>query len=283
MDIQTINLDSLDDGPSLKLNTSKSESSNLLGVEMLMNEKKKPTDASSVSSPKSDINLGDLQSLEAELNDLSGGVKKTSAREAKSSLFSAPVSGIKLDINDKGSLNSGDSGSLGSFGSGGSDNSKPVFKLNKDDGKKENTKTWDGYSKFNDIPVDPTKDIPTKPKLSQEETLREKFKYLRKLEALEKKGVSLSKKYTMESSLLEMQGEYETLVSEKERKNSVKFQGRMLMAAITGLEFLNNKFDPFDLHLDGWGEQVNENIDDYDEIFAELHEKYKSKATMAQS
>ena len=81
----------------------------------------------------------------------------------------------------------------------------------------------------------------------------------------------------MESSLLEMQGEYETLVSEKERKNSVKFQGRMLMAAITGLEFLNNKFDPFDLHLDGWGEQVNENIDDYDEIFAELHEKYKSR------
>ena len=111
------------------------------------------------------------------MNELSGGVKKTSAREAKSSLFSAPVSGIKLDINDKGSLNSGDSGSLGSFGSGGSDNSKPVFKLNKDDGKKENTKTWDGYSKFNDIPVDPTKDIPTKPKLSQEETLREKFKY----------------------------------------------------------------------------------------------------------
>ena len=55
----------------------------------------------------------------------------------------------------------------------------------------------------------------------------------------------------------------------------------MLMAAITGLEFLNNKFDPFDLRLDGWSEQVNENIDDYDEIFAELHEKYKSKATMA--
>jgi hypothetical protein len=55
----------------------------------------------------------------------------------------------------------------------------------------------------------------------------------------------------------------------------------MLMAAITGLEFLNTKFDPFDVKLDGWAEQVNENIDDYDEIFAELHEKYKSKAKMA--
>ena len=53
----------------------------------------------------------------------------------------------------------------------------------------------------------------------------------------------------------------------------------MLMAAITGLEFLNSKFDPFDLKLDGWAEQVGENVDDYDEIFGELHEKYKSKAT----
>ena len=44
---------------------------------------------------------------------------------------------------------------------------------------------------------------------------------------------------------------------------------------------MNNKFDPFDLKLDGWSEQVNENIDDYDEIFGELHEKYKSKAKMA--
>jgi hypothetical protein len=55
----------------------------------------------------------------------------------------------------------------------------------------------------------------------------------------------------------------------------------MLMAAVTGLEYLNNRFDPFDVKLDGWAEQLNENIDDYDEIFGELHEKYKSKAKMA--
>jgi hypothetical protein len=85
----------------------------------------------------------------------------------------------------------------------------------------------------------------------------------------------------MDSSLQEMQGEYEMVLDEKERSNSVKFQGRMLMAAITGIEFLNNKFDPFDVKLDGWSEQINENITDYDEIFAELHEKYKSKSKMA--
>jgi organic radical activating enzyme len=33
--------------------------------------------------------------------------------------------------------------------------------------------------------------------------------------------------------------------------------------------------------VDGWGEQVNENINDYDEIFGELHDKYQSKASLA--
>jgi hypothetical protein len=117
--------------------------------------------------------------------------------------------------------------------------------------------------------------------MSKEELLREKFKYLRKLEALEKKGVELSKKYNMDSPLAEMQGEYETIMEEKNKQNSVKFQGNMMMAVINGIEFLNNKFDPFDIKLDGWSEQINENINDYDEIFAELYEKYKSKATMA--
>jgi hypothetical protein len=117
--------------------------------------------------------------------------------------------------------------------------------------------------------------------MTKEELLREKFKILQKLEELEVKGIRLTKKYTMESSLLEMKGEYEAHVEEREKKNSIKFQQKLLMTAITGIEFLNNKFDPFDLKLDGWSEQINENVDDYDEIFAELHEKYKSKAKMA--
>lgn len=85
----------------------------------------------------------------------------------------------------------------------------------------------------------------------------------------------------MESSLQEMMGEYETIMEEKTKSNSVKFQGNMLMAVINGIEFLNGRFDPFDIKLDGWSEQVNENVSDYDEIFGELYEKYKSKASMS--
>jgi hypothetical protein len=167
-------------------------------------------------------------------------------------------------------------------------NVKPVTKNNDNEGvnlgkstaNMNENKTWDGFGKFNNVPINLDK-VQEKPELTKEEELKEKFKYLRKLEDLEKKGVSLSKRYNMDSNLDEMIGEYETIIAEKEKSNAIKFQGKMLMACITGLEFLNNKFDPFDIKLDGWGEQINENIDEYDEIFAELHEKYKSKAKMS--
>lgn len=116
---------------------------------------------------------------------------------------------------------------------------------------------------------------------TKEDLLKEKFNYLRKLEQLESKGVTLSKRYSMDSSLDEMKGEYEHIIFEKERSNSMKFQGKVLTTLITGLEFLNNKLDPFDIKLEGWSEQINENLEDYDDIFSELHEKYKSKAKMA--
>ena len=41
------------------------------------------------------------------------------------------------------------------------------------------------------------------------------------------------------------------------------------------IEYGNALLNPFDLNLDGWGEQVSEDLDSYEEIFAELHDKYK--------
>ena len=50
-------------------------------------------------------------------------------------------------------------------------------------------KTWDGYGKFNDIPIAPEVHMTSTPKLSANEMLKEKVRYLRKLENLEKKGM----------------------------------------------------------------------------------------------
>jgi hypothetical protein len=228
------------------------------GLELLMNDKVRES-----SRPTSDIDLDDLNRLENELNDLVE-VAPTSGFAPKSDLFDRP----SVSFSDEPALK------LNGFGS---DNG-----LGRATSETENdNKTWDGYGKFNNIPLNPDNPVPMEPKLSREEIMREKFKYLRKLESLEKKGVELSKKYSMESNLQEMIGEYETIMDEKSKQNSIKFQGNMLMAVINGIEFLNGKFDPFDIKLDGWSDQVQENITDYDDIFSELHEKYKSKASMA--
>ena len=86
------------------------------------------------------------------------------------------------------------------------------------------TKSWDGFSTYNNIPT------VSESHQTKEDILREKFKYVRLLEDLEKKGVHVSQKYTMESSLLDMKGEYETIKNEKEKQNSIQFQGKILMA-----------------------------------------------------
>ena len=267
--MEVINLDSVDlsggaessfklnKGDAVDLNISSSPS--LTGVELLMNQNTKK------QSEKKDVDIDDLTALEQDLNSLTNvdgniGSKLTEngglILDEHIDVKATDDSPIKLNVDEI--------------------KDTPIIKK-----MGEPEKTWDGFQQFNNIPMDPDKNVNKEPKKSREELLKEKFNYLRKLEALEKKGVHLSKQYSMESSLDEMMGEYETIKSEKERSNSVKFQGRMLMAAVTGLEFMNNRFDPFDFKLDGWSEQVNENIDDYDEIFGELHEKYSSKAKMA--
>jgi len=192
------------------------------GLELLMNNKIKDS-----KKPTSDIDFNDLNNLENELNNLVDDMPSSSYKP-KSDMFG----GTSFD--DKPSVRFNDS------------------TLGQSTSQTENdSKSWDGYGKFNNIPMNPDKEVPLEPKMSRDDMLKEKFKYLRRLEALEKKGVELSKKYSMESSLQEMMGEYETIMDEKSKQNSVKFQGNMLMAVINGMEFLNSKFDPFDIKLDG--------------------------------
>jgi hypothetical protein len=80
----------------------------------------------------------------------------------------------------------------------------------------------------------------------------------------------------MNSDLEEMKTEYNRIIREKELDGSIRFQQKMLMAFISGTEYLNSRYDPLAIRLDGWSEQVNENINDYDDIFEELHYKYKA-------
>ena len=110
--------------------------------------------------------------------------------------------------------------------------------------------------------------------LSQMDIKNEKIDLLYKLSKLEKQGIRTSLNYNMNSNLDDMRNEYIKLKKQRDTTNSVKFQRKILMAAVSGAEFLNSKFDPFDIKLDGWSESVNESVEDFDEVFEQLYEKY---------
>jgi len=111
-------------------------------------------------------------------------------------------------------------------------------------------------------------------RMSATEIKNEKIDYIYKFKKLSEQGIRTTMNYNMNSPLDEMRNEYLKLKKQREIDNSIKFQRKMLMAFVTGVEFMNNKFDPFSIKLDGWSESVNEEVMDYDEIFEELYEKY---------
>ena len=117
--------------------------------------------------------------------------------------------------------------------------------------------------------------------MNAQDIKNEKIDLIYKFKKLESQGIRTTMNYNMNSHLEDMRNEYLKLKKQREVDNSIKFQRKVMMALITGVEFLNGKFDPFDIKLDGWSESVNENISDFDEVFEELSEKYGGKSEIA--
>lgn len=144
-----------------------------------------------------------------------------------------------------------------------------------------NKQQYSQQSSYDDDDEDDESTVEPKKQKSYEEIQREKQQLLFNLERLQKQGYPPSKKYTMASSYEDMQFEYERLKKQRDVEKSIKFSRKILMAFVSGIEFLNNRFDPCDVKLDGWSENVMENVNDYDEVFEELHEKYGESIKMA--
>jgi hypothetical protein len=236
------------------------------GIEFLMNDKKKS------SSNGMNLNLGELDSLEQELNDLtsqgvSAGQGNGSSGNNDTRTFTGfaanlfglssnseqavkPIS-VEDDINDS-NLGNATRESIG------------------------NTKTWDGYSKVNDVNFSSSSSSSSSGKMNDRERRRKKRMMIKKLEEWYEKGLSKQNShFNLDSPYEEVEDEYESAMEDKRKKDSIKLQGWWFMTFINSMEYANAAFNPFDLNLDGWGEQVSEDLDSYEEIFSELHDKYK--------
>ena len=238
-DIEPLNIN-LNDGPVI---SQQEQPSNLgVGIELLMNDKKMP-------STSNNIEIGDLDKLENELNDLT-------ANEAPAISFSEkPMSmgeTIKLPTIEEPTSNN--DSKLGAA---------TVETIGSNSG---------GFMK----PPSESFIQEARPRMNEREMRRKKRIMLKKLEQWHEKGMISGKlELNMESPFDEVEDEYETALDDKRKKDSIKLQGWWFMTAVNSIEYANAAFNPFDLNLDGWGEQINEDIDSYEEIFSELHEKYK--------
>lgn len=109
----------------------------------------------------------------------------------------------------------------------------------------------------------------------------EKADLLNKLARLEKKGVNTNKRLNMYSNIDEIRTEVKRITYGIEVDQSIRFSRRMLVACVTGLEFLNKRYNPFEIQLEGWSESVMESVEDYDGVFEELYVKYRNKVNVA--
>ena len=112
---------------------------------------------------------------------------------------------------------------------------------------------------------------------------KEKSELLYKFNKIHMREKWSSLSFDMNNSLEEIQNEYDRVINAIKVDRNVKYLKRMLLLGVQGVEMLNNRFDPFGIDLDGWSESMSYNMDlqDYDEVMAELYEKYKSVGNMS--
>lgn len=253
MEVIDIGLDDLDK-PSVNFGS---------GIEFLMNDKQRTAASSSTK-----IDLEELDNLENELNELSG-------------MNPGPTPGSAPAPESKKISGLGGFGNFFNFGKKAEPAAAPLEQTDSGLGQAtaesvhNTSKTWDGYSKMGaDIPMKSSGSGSAN--LSEREKRRKKRMMIKKLEEWYEKGtIKNSSRFTMDSNYDEIEDEYEGALEDKRKKDAIKLQGWWFTTVVNTLEYGNALLNPFDLNLDGWGEQVSEDLDSYEEIFAELHEKYK--------
>lgn len=118
--------------------------------------------------------------------------------------------------------------------------------------------------------------------LTPEEEQKKKVILLAKLKRLQKRGYQLSRPFNLDSSLEDIQAEVDSIKREANLEQGTKVAKNTLISICSILEYTNNRFDPLDIVLDGWSEEINEDVEngEYDEVMEELYDKYYDKVQM---
>lgn len=111
---------------------------------------------------------------------------------------------------------------------------------------------------------------------NDEKRERQKTYYRRLMALVDNRGVKLEKKYFIDSDPDEMQSLFEMHKSIFDKKDSIKMYEKGLLGTVSFAEFINKRYDPLAINLDGWYKSMCCSMDEYTGVFEDLHEKYKS-------
>lgn len=103
----------------------------------------------------------------------------------------------------------------------------------------------------------------------------EKATLLQTYHILQAQGVKSDMKLDLSVDYITLKTEVTRMQTQLNSQKCIKFARKFLIAAVSGLEFLNSKYDPFGFHLNGWSEHVMTTLGDYDSCFMRLYDKYK--------
>ena len=125
--------------------------------------------------------------------------------------------------------------------------------------------------------------MPPPRRMSEEHTMREKYEILRKFERLNKLGVPMRKRFTLESPLEEMKMELEFIRREKDMDQTIKQFCDWYITGMSAMEWSSKNVplvQAFGLKLDGLSESAQMNVADMEEDFEELYDLYGDKLKM---
>ncbi len=101
---------------------------------------------------------------------------------------------------------------------------------------------------------------------------------LQSFHLLQAQGVESKMKLDLTTDYDIIKSEVDRMRTELNSQKCIKFARKSLVAIVSGLEFLNHRYDPCNLKLDGWSEHIMSTLGDYDGCFLRLYDKYKDTA-----
>ena len=143
-------------------------------------------------------------------------------------------------------------------------------------------KTFDGLENLNAEQFLSSSTFPAR-RMNEENIMKEKYEILRKFERLQRLGVPMRKRFTLDSPLDEMKMELEFIKREKDADATIKQFCDWFITGMSALEWSSKNvplMKAFGLQLDGLSESAQMNVGEMEDDFEELYDLYGEKMKM---